>query len=318
MREFSFPPEGYSETDQTPLPLSQVRKQMERGEILEGTALRCDENRALHVDYRGFQGIIPRDEGVAPAVSGSGRDIALLSRVGRPVRFVITSIIVDGGGKPLLMLSRRKAQERALAWLLENALPGAVLRGKVNHLEPFGAFVDIGCGVTALLPVDRLAVSRTDHPARRLRPGQNILAMMAAVDREKVRFTLSTRELLGTWLENASRFRPGETVTGVIRGIQDYGAFVELAPNLTGLADLRPGVAENRRVSVYIKSIRPEVMKIKLQIIQDLGPETTPAPLRWQITDGTVDHWRYAVEDCGKAAPLWDSGAQDRDLISSQ
>ncbi len=45
------------------------------------------------------------------------------------------------------------------------------------------------------------------------------------------------RELLGTWQENAARFRAGQTVTGVVRTVTDYGAFIALTPNLCGLAE---------------------------------------------------------------------------------
>jgi len=309
MREPNFLPEGYGRVEQGALPLSRLLEHMERGDILEGLVTRCDERRALHIDFRGYRGIIPREQAISPEISGAERDIALLSRVGRPVRFVITSVATDGGGKPLLMLSRKRAQEQTLAWLMEHCRPGTVLPGKVTHLERFGAFVDIGCGVVALLPLDRLSVSWVNHPCRRIREGQNILVMVAAIDERAKRFTVSTRELLGTWLENAASFSPGETVTGVIRGIKDYGAFVELAPNLAGLADVRPGLQENDRVSVYIRSIRPETMKIKLHIVENLGRESAPLPLQYRITDGTVLQWRHAPESCPRSRAVWDAGA---------
>lgn len=108
------------------------------------------------------------------------------------------------------------------------------------------------------------------------------------------RITLTHRELLGTWMENASRFRPGETVRGIVRSVKDYGSFIELAPNLSGLADARERLSPGDCVSVYIKSIRPERMKIKLQVIEKLPPLPEPEPLRYQITDGVLEHWVYS------------------------
>ena len=108
---------------------------------------------------------------------------------------------------------------------------------------------------------------------------------------------MTHRELLGTWMENASRYAPGETVRGIVRGVQDYGCFVELAPNLSGLADKTQDVSPGSAVSVYIKSIRPEKMKIKLQIIETLPPAEAPEPLHYQITDGCLDHWVYSPPD---------------------
>lgn len=81
---------------------------------------------------------------------------------------------------------------------------------------------------------------------------------------------------MGTWLENAARFSPGMTVAGWVRGVKSYGTFVELTPNLTGLADQTEGLAEDDRVSVYIKAILPDRMKIKLTLIHRLEPEPGP------------------------------------------
>ena len=80
---------------------------------------------------------------------------------------------------------------------------------------------------------------------------------------------------------------------GIVRSVQPYGSFIELAPNLSGLADTREDLAPGDRVSVYIKSIRPERMKIKLQVIEKLPPAAAP-PLRYQITDGRLEHWVYS------------------------
>ena len=80
---------------------------------------------------------------------------------------------------------------------------------------------------------------------------------------------------------------------GIVRGVRDYGVFIELAPNLSGLADWRGDLRPGERVSVYIKSIRPESRKVKLQIIQDLGPAGEPEALRYFITDGVVKNWIY-------------------------
>ena len=102
-------------------------------------------------------------------------------------------------------------------------------------------------------------------------------------------------------MENASWFRPGETVRGTVRSVQDYGSFIELAPNLSGLADAREGLSPGDGVSVFIKSIRPERMKVKLQVIEKLPPDGSLPPLRYQITDGRLEHWVYSPPNYEKA-----------------
>ncbi len=263
----------------------------EEEQILEGIVTRCDCAHNLVVDCNGITGLIPRSEAALGLSSGRTREIALLSRVGKPVCF---QVIGEGDGQYLF--SRARVQQKALNYLMENLLPGDVICARVTHLEPVGAFVDIGCGLTSLVGIEHISVSRIAHPAERFYPGQWIHVAVRGVDPSMGRVHLTHRELLGTWLENARRFSPGETVSGVVRGNEDYGVFVELSPNLSGLAERKEGVASGDGVSVYIKSILPEKMKIKLILIDKLEktPSTLIRPEDYQITQGRLQHFLYS------------------------
>ena len=118
---------------------------------------------------------------------------------------------------------------------------------------------------------------------------------MLDLDPRAERIYLTHRELLGTWAENAARFQAGMTVPGIVRGLKEYGAFVELTPNLSGLAEPYPDLEENQRVSVYLKAILPDRHKIKLLIIDRLPPDPAPAPLRYFHTEGRLEHWNYTA-----------------------
>lgn len=286
-----YPPEGLRPP--VSLTLDRLRDALESGEILEAPVQRCGVDHTLHLNLGGVQARIRREEAVAPWISGAERDIAVLSRVGKPTCFTVTALEADEKGAPAALLSRRAAQEQAMAYFLERLEPGTVLTGRVTRLESFGAFVDVGCGIVAMLPIEHISISRISHPRDRFQEGQKILTAVWSLDRETRRITLTHRELLGTWMENASRFRPGETVKGVVRTVKDYGSFIELTPNLSGLADARERLAPGDGVSVYIKSIRPERMKIKLQVIEKLPP-APPEPLHYQVTDGKLDRWSYS------------------------
>ena len=286
-----YPPEGLRPP--VPLTFDRLRDALESGEILEAPVQRCGVDHTLYLNLGGVQGRMPREEAVAPWISGAEREIAVLSRVGKPTCFTVTALESDGKGAPVALLSRRAAQERAMAYFLERLEPGAVLTGRVTRLESFGAFVDVGCGIVAMLPIEHISVSRISHPRERFQEGQKILTAVWSLDREARRITLTHRELLGTWMDNASRFRPGETVRGVVRTVKDYGSFIELAPNLSGLADAKERLSPGDGVSVYIKSIRPERMKIKLQVIEKLPP-APPEPMQYQITDGKLERWVYS------------------------
>ena len=291
-----FPPEGLRPP--TVHTLSSLRAAAESCDILESRALRCDSDQTLHFSLGGIRAIMPRQEAIAPWISGAERDIAILSRVGKETCFTVSSIQSDAKGAPVALLSRRKAQELAMEYFLEQLLPGSILTGVVTRLESFGAFVDIGCGIIAMLPIEHISISRIGHPKDRFCQGQRILTAVRFLDRERKRITLTHRELLGTWLENASLYQAGETVSGIVRSVKDYGCFVELTPNLSGLADFREDISPGDGVSVYIKSICPERMKIKLHIIEHFTAPSTPEPISYQITDGLLDRWVYSPADC--------------------
>lgn len=284
-------PEGSRPTG--PYSIEDLKAAKASGTILEGVVTRCDAQHNLHVSLGGkCTGIIPRDQAVLPAISGADREIAVLSRVGKPVCFTVTSIEANEKGDAVVTLSRRMAQKQALEYLMDTLEPGMVIDARVTHLERFGAFVDIGCGIVSLLPIERISISRISHPAERFHQGQKIRAVVLSKDLAHQRFQLSHRELLGSWMENASHFAEGETVRGIVRSVKEYGIFVELLPNLSGLSDLKEGFAPGDCVSVFIKSIQPERMKIKLQILEKLPPFFPP--LSYQITDGQISLWRYS------------------------
>jgi small subunit ribosomal protein S1 len=279
--------------------LTTLHHAAESGEILEAVAQRCDVNHTLHFSLNGIHATMERSEVNARWISGADRDISVLSRVGKPTCFTVTSLCADEKGAPVARLSRRAAQETAMESFLHTLRPGSILACRVTRPESFGAFLDIGCGIIAMLPIERLSVSRISHTGQRLHAGQKLPAAVLSIDRSQLRFTMTLRELLGTWMENASRFRAGETVPGIVRSVQSYGSFIELTPNLSGLADPREDLHAGDRVSVFIKSIRPERMKIKLQVIEVLPADEAP-PLQFQITDGTLDQWVYSPSCCEK------------------
>jgi len=277
-----------------------LRRAKENGCILEGRAVLCDNEHNLMVDLGGIRGIIPRVEAAMGIAEGTTKDIAIISRTGKPVCFQVMEIWEDslGGVRPIL--SRRAAQQECYQNYLQNLLPGEVIPCRVTHLESFGCFVDVGCGIVSLIPIDAISVSRISHPSDRFRTGQNIYAAVRGID-ALGRVTLTHKELLGSWEENAAKFQSGETVAGIIRSVENYGVFIELTPNLAGLAEPCPTAFAGQHCSVYIKSLIPEKMKVKLMIVDSFEPTSGPASApEYFISNGRIRHWRYSPEDCTK------------------
>lgn len=267
--------------------------------IVEGMALRCEEGHGITVSLGEFVGFIPWYEGAIGLEQGLVREIAVMSRVGRPVSVVITDIREEEG-KITAILSRRLAQELARDHILAQA-DGVVLPATVTRLENFGAFVDIGCGVPSLISIDRISISRITHPIQRFVVGQEIYVAILEHDWVEDRVRVTHRELLGTWHENASRYGVGMTLPAIVRSIKSYGIFVELSPNFSGLAEVVPGLIEGQRVSVYIKGIIATRMKCKLLIIGALPSAKPPALEYFLPENGMFTAWNYAPEGCSKA-----------------
>lgn len=264
--------------------------------ILEARAIICDSSHNLIVDLGCMKGVIPRDEGAIGIREGTVKDIAVISRVNRPVCFIVEKLENDSLGNPYAVLSRRNAQERCIEQRISKLRNGDVTYGKITHLESFGAFVDIGCGVIALMPIDSISVSRIEHPSERFCVGMDIRAIIKSV--ENGRISLSHKELLGTWEENVRDFKVGETVAGIIRSVEDYGAFVELTPNLAGLAELKEGIKAGQQASVYIKNIIPDRMKIKLVIIDSFEYKLRPEKPKYYFNENHMDSFLYSPEKC--------------------
>jgi small subunit ribosomal protein S1 len=200
------------------------------------------------------------------------------------------------GDSPFILLSRRDAQKECYLRYIKALTPGDVVLAKVTHMESFGVFLDIGCGTTALLPIDGISVSRISHPRFRFSVGDEFYVVIRSIDDEGRIYT-SRKELLGTWEENAAFFSAGQTVAGTIRSIEPYGIFVELAPNLAGLAEYRSDVTEGQSAAVFIKSILPEKMKIKLIIIDTAQAAAYRTPTRYFIDPTVTEHidtWLYS------------------------
>ncbi len=276
---------------------------LEKQTIIEAPVMLCDHNLNLHLELGGgMKGIIPRDEVIYSPDGEPTKDIAILTRVGKPVCFKVIGFKLLPSGESIAVCSRKSAQRECLECYIETLIPGDIIPAKVTHLENFGAFLDIGCGIISLLSIDCISVSRISHPESRINPGDILYTVVKGKD-DRGRIYVSLRELLGTWMENASMFSEGQTVRGIVRSIESYGVFVELTPNLAGLAEYRKNVHPGQVAASYIKSIIPEKMKIKLIIIDTDDTPPSPCSLDYFVDIESTVHinrWSYSPKGCKK------------------
>lgn len=296
-----YKPEGfYLNTSENREYISSVQgleRAMNNGKILEGMATMCDSDMSISVDLYGVKGIIPKEECVLVPKGEQVKDIAIITRVGKAVCFKVLSLERKSDGSVCAILSRRAAQIECMNNYLMGLISGDIIPARITHLEQFGAFVDIGCGIVSLLSIDCISVSRISHSKDRFTPGMHIMAVVKSIDYDTGKIYVSHKELLGTWEENAALFTPGQTVAGIVRSIENYGIFVELTPNLAGLAEYKEDVCIGQTAAVYIKNIIPEKMKIKLVLIDSYRGELIPHKMNYFIDfkkTTHIDSFRYS------------------------
>lgn len=256
MNTFKFLPEGWEKDN-----FSGTE------EIFQGIVERCDENYNLHIKMDdGISGIIPREEVEALNLDKNGLPKINLctGKVHKYVQFKIKETEGDN-----YIFSRKDAQEEVLNSVKSDLKEGQVVNGIVKNITPYGAFVDIGGGIVGLVHIEDLSVARIKTPYERIKIGQKINIVVKSIDRDLGRINLSYKERFGSWEENANNFKVGMKTKGIIRETEknQNGIFIELTPNLVGMAEYKDGLNYGEKIDVAIKRIDYDKKKIKLIIL---------------------------------------------------
>ena len=262
-----FIPEGWYETKEE-YSLDSLKNAFSSGKIVEGYVKSCDNDYNLHVKFgTSLEGVIPRNEVDFINLDDNGfcKGNLCKNKVNTCVQFKVTNIDDENN----ILLSRRKVQKDAILWVKEELNQGMVLNGIVKNIRQYGVFVEIGGGIVGLLHIEDISISRMKSPEERFNIGQKINVMIKSIDRETGRVILSYKELLGNWDDNIKEFEEKQVVEGIVKETDKYknGIFVELKPNLVGLAEYKEGFDYGQKVKVYIKKIIKDKKKIKLLIV---------------------------------------------------
>ncbi len=122
--------------------------------------------------------------------------------------------------------------------VMQNLKEGQVLEGTVQRITDFGAFVDIG-GVDGLVHISELAWEHVEKVSDVVKEGDQVKVKVLGVDPEKERISLSIRQTLaGPWEQAAEKIKPGDVVTGTVKRLVSFGAFVEVLPGVEGLVHI--------------------------------------------------------------------------------
>lgn len=263
-----FMPEGW-DTSIEPMSETIIQDARNNGIILQGLVNKCDETGNLYLNLgKGIKGIVPLEEVEAVKVNNKGipKKEICFNKVNKIIQF---KVLGKDEKTNQYILSRKSVGKEATKWMLEELKEGQTVNGIVRNITDYGAFIEIGGGIVGLAYIEDLSVARIKSPEERLKIGQKLKVVIKSINREDKKISLSYKEVLGTWEENASKFTQGEIVEGIIRETEkeNRGIFIEITPNLIGMAEYKSGYEYGQKVSVYIKKILPQKKKIKLVII---------------------------------------------------
>lgn len=185
-----------------------------------------------------------------------------------------------------IVLSRRKVLEKerdtARQETVGRITVGSVLKGKVTRVEEFGAFVDLG-GVEGLVHVSQMSHQRVEKAGSMLSAGQEVEVQVLKIEEGGKRIGLGMKQLQpDPWAGVASRFAVDSVVTGKVTRLQEFGAFVEIAPGVEGLLHVsamskdrvrhpKDAVKPGQEITVRIAAVEPGRSRISLSRLDPRG-----------------------------------------------
>ena len=187
----------------------------------------------IMVDVEGFPAFLP----------GSQLDVGPVRNmedyIGKEFDLKIIKINID---RHNIVVSRRELLEETLkgqrSKLLSEMNVDDIRTGIVKNIVDFGAFVDLG-GIDGLLHITDISWKRIQHPSEVLHVGQELEVIVTGIDRDKERVSLGLKQRTSNpWDGVAEKYPKGSRVTGKVRNLMPYGAFVEIEDGVEGLIHL--------------------------------------------------------------------------------
>lgn len=210
-----------------------LQEKYENGEVIEAKVV-SDVKGGVIVDI-GARGFVPASHLDTKYVDD------IKSFVGNTYRFKIIEFDSNPENRKII-LSRRallEAEEKeAREQLWDKIAEGQILKGRVQRIANFGAFVDLG-GVDGLLHISEMGWGRVKQPTDVVNVGDEIEVYVLSADREKGKISLSLKKLINNpWDNAAEQFPVGAVLTGKVVRIAPFGAFVALADGVDGLVHI--------------------------------------------------------------------------------
>lgn len=149
---------------------------------------------------------------------------------------------------------------------IKNFKKGEVIQGVVNNITPNSVFVKINDKQTGVLYKEEVSDIRLRTPADKLKVGEKINVVVKKYNNDTGKIILSLKALCNNDIDY-KEIHENDILSGVVRNQYKNGVFVEIKPNLVGLADKKLWVSYGDTVNVIVKKVSQDTQKIKLEIL---------------------------------------------------
>ncbi|MFA6133867.1 MAG: 30S ribosomal protein S1 [Phycisphaerae bacterium] len=114
---------------------------------------------------------------------------------------------------------------------------GARIRGKVVNIMAYGVFVKLEEGLEGLVHISEMSwTRRINHPSEMVNAGDEVEVVVLEIDKDKQEISLGMKQAeINPWTLVKEKYPPGTVITGVVRNMTNYGAFVEIEEGIDGL-----------------------------------------------------------------------------------
>lgn len=144
---------------------------------------------------------------------------------------------------------------------------GDILTGKVESITQFGIFVKLPNSQVGLIHREDVTYIKGDYPIEKFIIGDPVDVTVKSYDKNTGKLSLSCKDLSDPWNDENLNFKVGDMLVGVAKNHHENSIFVEVKPNIVGLANYKSGISYGDKVRVIVKKISPENKKIKLEIL---------------------------------------------------